>query len=93
VRLNPAGLHDAGPLGYAQLSVDTVAGVAYLSGQAALGADVRLAEGDLAAQAGVARRNLATALAAVGATSADLLRLVTYVVRGGGDDAEGWGRV
>jgi len=81
VRLNPDGLFDAAPFGYTQLSVDTEAGVVYLSGQAALLDDATVVPGDLRAQAKVVRENILTGLAAVGSAPADILRMTTFIVR------------
>jgi len=81
VRLNPDGLFHAGAFGFTQLSVDTEAGVVYLSGQAAQLDDASLAPGDLRAQAKVVRENILTGLAAVGSAPADILRITSFIVR------------
>jgi enamine deaminase RidA (YjgF/YER057c/UK114 family) len=77
--VNPPGL----PVSevYAQLSVATGARTVYLSGQVARDADGGpVGAGDLAAQVEQAYANVATALAAVGGSFADVAKLTVYVV-------------
>ncbi len=64
-----------------QVAVATGSRTVYLSGQVARAADgTPVGEGDLAAQVEQAYRNVATALAAVGGSFADVAKLTLYVV-------------
>jgi len=77
--LNPEGL--AEPQGYQQVAIATGSRMVFLSGQVsddATGAVV--GEGDLAAQAEQALRNVGVALAAAGATWDDVVKTTIYVV-------------
>ncbi len=77
--VNPAGLPviDA----YKQVSVSTGSRLVHVAGQVAWDADgAHVGVGDLATQVEVAYRNLATALAGVGATVQDLAKVTVYVV-------------
>jgi enamine deaminase RidA (YjgF/YER057c/UK114 family) len=77
--INPDGLPQ--PQGYAQVGIATGSRIVYLSGQVARTADGgRVGAGDLAAQTEQAYLNLATGLAAAGATFADVAKLTVYVV-------------
>lgn len=77
--LNPEGLPK--PEHYRQLAVATGSRTVYLSGQVARDADgTPVGPGDLAAQVEQAYRNVATALAAVGGSFADVAKLTVYVV-------------
>ena len=77
--INPEGLPQ--PQGYAQVGIATGSRTVYLSGQVARTADGgRVGTGDLTAQAEQAYLNLATGLAAAGATFADVAKLTIYVV-------------
>ena len=77
--LNPVGLPE--PEHYRQLAVATGTRTVYLSGQVARTADGSpVGPGDLAAQVEQAYRNVATALAAVGGSFADVAKLTVYVV-------------
>lgn len=77
--INPPGLPQAGP--YRQVAVATGTRFVYVAGQVAVDVDGTLvAPGDLAGQVAQAYRNVATALAAAGATFADVVRLTFYVV-------------
>jgi enamine deaminase RidA (YjgF/YER057c/UK114 family) len=94
--INPAGL--VTPQGYTHLAVATGSRTVYVSGQVAQDADGNvLGAGDLAAQAEQAFRNVATALAAAGATMADVARTTLYVVDWSPEKMEplfaGFGRV
>ena len=94
--VNPPGLPV--PEVYAQLSVATGARTVYLSGQVARDADGSpVGAGDLAAQVEQAYANVATALAAVGGSFADVAKLTVYVVDWAPDKmaalGEGVGRV
>lgn len=76
--LNPDGLMKTDL--YAQVAVGTGARQVHVAGQVATDAEGRLvAPGDLAGQAEQACRNVATALAAAGATLDDVVRLTIYV--------------
>ncbi|GAA4875319.1 RidA family protein [Actinomycetospora straminea] len=77
--LNPPGL--PAPEVYRQVAVATGSRTVYLSGQVARTADgTPVGPGDLAAQTEQAYRNVATGLAAVGATFADVAKMTVYVV-------------
>ena len=77
--VNPDGLPQ--PDAYRQLSVATGTRTVYLSGQVARDADgAPVGPGDLAAQVEQAYANVATALAAVGASFGDVAKLTVYVV-------------
>lgn len=77
--LNPDGLPK--PEVYRQISVATGSRTVFLSGQVARNADGEpVGPGDLAAQTEQAYLNVATALAAVGATFDDVAKLNVYVV-------------
>lgn len=66
---------------YHQVAVATGTRTVYTAGQVAWGPDgSTVGEGDLAAQAEQCYRNLGTALAAVDATFADVVKLTAYVV-------------
>jgi enamine deaminase RidA (YjgF/YER057c/UK114 family) len=77
--VNPDGLPK--PEVYRQLAVATGSRMVFLAGQVARDAEGRpVGAGDLAAQVRQAYLNVATALAAVGGTFADVVRLTVYVV-------------
>lgn len=77
--INPEGLPQ--PQGYAQVGIASGTRTVYLSGQVARTADGgRVGAGDLTAQTEQAYLNLATGLAAAGATFADVAKLTVYVV-------------
>jgi enamine deaminase RidA (YjgF/YER057c/UK114 family) len=77
--LNPAGL--PAPDAYRQVAVATGTRTVYLAGQVARTAEgTPVGAGDLAAQTEQAFRNVATALAAVGGTLADVAKMTVYVV-------------
>jgi enamine deaminase RidA (YjgF/YER057c/UK114 family) len=77
--LDPEGLPT--PEHYRQLAVATGSRTVYLSGQVARTADgTPVGGGDLAAQVEQAYRNVATAMAAVGGSFADVAKLTVYVV-------------
>lgn len=78
--INPTGLH-ALPDMFTHVVSVTDAELVYLSGQVAWDADGELVgKGDHAAQAAQIARNIHTALAAVGATPADIVKQTIYVV-------------
>lgn len=77
--INPAGL--AEPQMYSQVVVATGTSQVVVAGQVPVDDGGRLVgPGDLAAQTEQTLRNVATALAAAGATFADVVRLGIYVV-------------
>ena len=77
--LNPDGIPK--PDVYRQVAVATGSRTVYLAGQVARTADGEaVGPGDLAAQVEQAFANVATALAAVGATFDDVCKLTIYVV-------------
>ena len=76
---NPDGLPK--PEMYSQVAVATGSRLVLLAGQVARDADGSpVGPGDLAAQTEQAFRNVATALAAVGGSFADVAKLTVYVV-------------
>lgn len=80
IRLNPAALFDATPFGFTQVAVDADTRVAHLSGQTSMDTAAAVVGASLDEQLPLARAALVAALAAVGATPADILKLTTYVV-------------
>lgn len=77
--VNPPGL--PAPEVYRQVAVATGTRTVYLAGQVARTADgTPVGAGDLAAQTEQAYRNVATALAAVDASFADVAKMTVYVV-------------
>jgi len=77
--INPAGLLE--PQGYVHMAVATGSRTVHLSGQVARdAAGAPVGAGDLAAQVEQAYSNVATALAAVGGSFADIAKLTVYVV-------------
>jgi enamine deaminase RidA (YjgF/YER057c/UK114 family) len=77
--MNPEGLFK--PEVYRQVAIATGTKQVHVAGQVAYGPDGKLVgPGDLAAQVAQAYRNVATALAAAGATFKDVVRLTIYVV-------------
>ena len=77
--LNPDGLPKPEP--YRQVAVASGSRTVYLAGQVARTAEgAPVGGGDLAAQVEQAYLNVATALAAVGATFDDVAKLTVYVV-------------
>lgn len=76
---NPPGI--PAPEVYRQMAVATGSRTVYLAGQVARTADgTPVGPGDLAAQVEQAYLNVATALASVGGTFADVAKLTVYVV-------------
>ena len=76
---NPDGL--AEPQGFAHVGVARGSRIVFLAGQTAEDADGNIVgEGDLAKQAEQALVNVHTALAAAGASFADVAKVVIYVV-------------
>lgn len=77
--VNPDGLPEVGA--YRQVAVATGSKLVFVAGQVAWDADgVTVGEGDLAAQVEQCYLNIATALAAVGGSFADVVKLTVYVV-------------
>jgi enamine deaminase RidA (YjgF/YER057c/UK114 family) len=77
-RVNPAGLHETP--GYHHVTVVTAGRTAHLAGQCPLDADGRLVgEGDLSAQVDQIVSNAMTALGAIGAGPADVVRSHVWV--------------
>jgi len=76
--INPAGLET--PPGYSQIVDVRASRLIFLSGQAALDAHGELVGGsDLEAQADQAFHNVSQALASVGCTAANLVKLTVFV--------------
>lgn len=76
-RLNPPELH-ATP-GYHHVTIARTARTAYLAGQCPVAADGKVVGGDIRAQVDRVIANTVIALAAAGATPADVVRTVVYV--------------
>ena len=77
--VNPAGLPEV-PI-YRQVSVATGSRIVSVAGQVAVDADgTMVGEGDLAAQVEQCYRNVATALAEVGGSLDDVVKLTVYLV-------------
>ncbi|SCF09358.1 RidA family protein [Micromonospora mirobrigensis] len=77
--VNPSGLPEIDV--YRQVSVATGSKIVHVAGQVAGDAEGRtVGEGDLAAQVERCYLNVATALAGVGATFADVVKLTVHVV-------------
>lgn len=76
-KINPPAIHQ--PSGYTHVVRATGTTTLYISGQVGIRPDGSVADG-LADQAIVAFENLGAALAAGGATPADVARITTYVV-------------
>jgi enamine deaminase RidA (YjgF/YER057c/UK114 family) len=75
--INPDGLVE--PQGYTHVAVAQGSRMIFLAGQVGQDAEGKVA-GDLAAQTEQALRNVGTALAAAGATFADVAKTTIYVV-------------
>lgn len=79
--LNPSSLFNAATYGFSQIVLSESTGRAYLSGQTALDVDGNLSGGrDFAAQLQGALGNLDRALAAIGASRKDVVRVRLYLV-------------
>ncbi|MCP2169884.1 RidA family protein [Goodfellowiella coeruleoviolacea] len=77
--VNPGGLPEVDA--YRQVSIATGSRLVFVAGQVAWDADgVTVGRGDLAAQVERCYLNVATALAEVGASFADVAKLTVYVV-------------
>ncbi|WP_072477110.1 RidA family protein [Amycolatopsis australiensis] len=77
-RQNPPGLHT--PPGYHHVTTTTARRTVYLAGQCPLSPAGEVVAGGLARQVAQVASNTAAALAAAGATPADVVRTVIYVV-------------
>lgn len=77
--VNPSGLPEIDV--YRQVSVATGSKIVHVAGQVAWGADGKtVGEGDLATQVEQCYLNVATALAGVGASFGDVVKLTVHVV-------------
>jgi len=76
--MNPHGLHE--PPTYHHVAIASGSRIVFLSGQVAFDEDGNLVGEDVVAQAEQAFRNVATALAAVGASVEQVAKLTTFVV-------------
>ena len=76
-RLNPDGM--AQPAGYRQVVTANGGKMVFLAGQAGLRADYSMPE-SLAEQAELTYENIRIALAAVGGSAADVVRITVYIV-------------
>jgi enamine deaminase RidA (YjgF/YER057c/UK114 family) len=79
-KLNPTTVHE--PAGYSHVTISKVGRLAHLAGQCPLdlSGEVVGEPGDYAAQTGQVIANCLAVLAAAGATPADVVRSVIYVV-------------
>jgi enamine deaminase RidA (YjgF/YER057c/UK114 family) len=78
-RSNPPGLHQ--PDGYSHVTISSAGRLAHLAGQCPVDVDNRVvAPGDYEAQTDQVIANCLTALAAAGATPAQVVRSIVYVV-------------
>jgi enamine deaminase RidA (YjgF/YER057c/UK114 family) len=78
--VNPPGLFK--PWGYHHaVTIEGPARLVFISGQVARDREGKLIDGDLAAQARQANRNLIAVLAGVGAKPSDVVKLTTFVVK------------
>jgi reactive intermediate/imine deaminase len=76
--INPQTLHSPG--GYTHVVEVTSGRLAYISGQVALDRDGKLAGGGIGSQTRQVFQNMAAALAAVGGTLGDVVKLTTYLL-------------
>ncbi|WP_405162007.1 RidA family protein [Nocardia sp. NBC_01499] len=77
--VNPTGLPEVGA--YHQISIATGTKLIFLAGQVSWDAEGNtIGEGDLAAQVEQCYLNIATALAAIGGSFTDIVKLTVYVV-------------
>jgi reactive intermediate/imine deaminase len=76
--INPETMHSPG--GYTHVVEVTSGRLAYISGQVALDRDGRLAGGDIRSQSRQVFENIRAALAAVGGTLGDVVKLTTYLL-------------
>jgi enamine deaminase RidA (YjgF/YER057c/UK114 family) len=80
--LSPAGLFDTTGFAFSQAVLQSGGRLLHIAGQTAWNTERQLVGGnDVAAQARQTLANLKAALAAVGATPANVVRLRTYVVK------------
>jgi enamine deaminase RidA (YjgF/YER057c/UK114 family) len=81
VHVKPDGIFDSSTMGFSQVVTATEGTTVYISGQVSCDERGRpVGVDDLEAQTEQAMKNLSAALAAVGATFSDVVKLVTYVV-------------
>lgn len=93
-KFNPPGIHD--PAGYSHVTISDEGRLAHLAGQCPLDLDGKVvgAPGDFDAQTDQVIANCLTVLAAAGATPADVVRSIVYVVSPDSSDlAEVWERI
>ena len=91
--INPETLHESVKYGFSHVATSSGGTVIHCAGQVAWDVDETVVGiGDLAAQAAKALDNLRQALAAAGATPADVVRLRTYVVNHSPDKLETIGK-
>jgi enamine deaminase RidA (YjgF/YER057c/UK114 family) len=77
--LNPEGLYDSSPNAYSQVAIVPAGRLAFISGQGGDNPDGSFSP-DFAAQAASAFRNVGIALAAIGATPADVAKITVLIV-------------
>jgi enamine deaminase RidA (YjgF/YER057c/UK114 family) len=76
--INPETMHSPG--GYTHVVEVTSGRLAYISGQVAMDRDGKLAGGDIRSQTRQVFENMRAALAAVGGTLGDVVKLSTYLL-------------
>jgi enamine deaminase RidA (YjgF/YER057c/UK114 family) len=81
-RINPEGIFDSKPFGFSQVVISEPGRkTVHCSGQTAWDQNLEvIGKGDIAIQTQEALRNVGLALAAAGATPADVVRLHVYIV-------------
>src|SRR4051812_10783475 len=79
-RINPSSLYNSTQFGFSHATLQEGGKTLHLAGQVGWDKDCNVAAGDLAAQTRQALANLKTVLESCGATTADVVRLRTYVV-------------
>lgn len=80
VTINPPTIFDPLPLGFQQISVDTLNAVAHVAGQVAADVEGNVVGSNLAEQLVQVEKNLRLALDAVRADTDDILRVNAFVV-------------
>lgn len=78
--LNPDTLFQSRPYGFSQIVTTTATKTIYIAGQTAWDAEQQITGTDVGTQASEALANVGRALAAAGATPADVVSLRIYVV-------------
>ena len=79
ISINPEELYDCAPFGMSQATVDTEAGLVYVSGQVAWNLQMETTDDTVGGQLREALGNLETALTAAGSSIRQLLQVRVYV--------------